>query len=80
VRLMNRFRKTGTYIKQDLTGGDGLNDPLARAGAGGAGGLFSPDPYVDDGAGARGDNYYDEEYEGGEKVEDFPDIDNDLAR
>jgi len=51
-----------------------MNDPALRAG------LFSPDAFVDDAGAGRGADYYDEEYEGGEMDEVFPDVDNDLAR
>ncbi len=67
---MNRFRKTGTYIKQDNLI-DALGpDTAARSGFTTA----AVDPEINDYGG------YGDEYEGGELEEPFPDIDNDLAK
>lgn len=71
---MNRFRKTGTYIRPDnvadpITGADSA----APARLGGAS-LIAPAEINEYG------DYGGEEYEGGEIEEAFPDIDNELAK
>ncbi len=71
VRLMNRHRKTGTYIKQDFPGGSDLGQSEALLRTGLSGGDLFGEPAPD---------YGDEEYEGGEGEEVFPDLDNELSK
>ena len=74
VRLMNRHRKTGTYIKQDLA--EAAAGSLGLDFRGGLDGLFAPTDVepVEDGG------YGDEDYEGGEAEEAFPDIETELSK
>lgn len=70
VRLMNRYRKTGTYIKIEQNSGVLEGDHAESRG-------ISLAPVVDE-VNDYGD-YGNEDYEGGES-EAFIDIDNDLAK
>ena len=73
---MNRFRKTGTYIKPDNAGSTGednggLTSDMSRM----FGGIVAPTSALDE----YGHEYGDEEYEGGEKEVGFIDIDAEQA-
>ena len=61
VRLMNRFRKTGTYFKVEDPEGGILSQPLVNV-------VPEPaaDEYGEEEYGREEDNYGAEEYEGGE--------------
>ena len=74
VRLMNRHRKTGTYIKLDQQNID--------AGIFNIGSSLIPSEPVDeyDDYGGEGGGGGGDDYEGGEAEDAFPDIDKELAK